>query len=753
MRARSLLHRLAFGAGVLLACAVAVEIALRFTPMPAALLSARIDSTEFLDRDGRPLRIMLVDERCYAQRCPLSDVSLQLIAATISAEDRRFRSHGGIDPRALARAIGSAVHAGGARSGASTITQQLVKLADPGPRAVSRKLREMWLALRVEQMWSKDHIIEEYLNRLDYGNLQVGIAAASRYYFAKPPSDLSPAEAAFLAGLPQSPSRLDPHDHFSAAQARQRWVLGRMRADGILDAETCARAVAQKLFLAPPRREFEAPHFVDLLLQRRGVLPPQGGPVRTTLDLPLNHFVEARLAGQLAHIADKHASSGAVVVIDNPTGDVLALVSSGEYFRPGVGQMNGAWTIRSPGSAVKPFTYMLALERGANPGTIVPDVPSDFSTDTGLYSPNNYNHRFYGPVSLRFALGNSLNIASIQALQLAGGPEVLHRRLFDLGITTLDHEVADYGLGLTLGNGEVRLLELANAFATIGRLGLYRPYRLLRRELTGGVPGRQVCDARAAYLVADMLSDNAARAASFGLNSYLAFDFPVACKTGTSSNYRDNWVLACTPEYTVGVWVGNMDGSPMRGITGVTGAAPLMHEVMTHLHEQRGTSWFARPEGITEYRIHPLTGRLAAPEDGAALTEKCLWKPDAARSVDFDAQGRVVLPAEYAPWLASPQNLLENLVTCANAGPELRIIQPLPGATYFLDPDLPADAQWVALRAVAPGSIAWSCDSLPCELSGERQRVQLLRAGRHVITARDTITGRTAETWIDVREL
>lgn len=750
---RPRLRKLALFTGVLLLAAAALELALHLTPIPATLLSGRIDSTEFLDRDGRPLRLMLVDGRRYTQRCPLVEISPQLIAATISAEDHRFRDHWGIDPRALARALGSAAHAGHPVSGASTITQQLVKLADPGPRTIGRKLREMWLAVRVEQVWSKDRILEEYLNRLDYGNLQVGIGASSRYYFAKPPSDLSAAEAAFLAGLPQAPSRLDPHDHFADAQARQHWVLGRMRAVGSLDEDAYSRALGQKLALVAPRRDFEAPHFVDLLLQRRGVLPAEGGPLQTTLDLPLNQFVEARLAHQLARIADKHATSGAVVVIENATGGVLALVSSGDYFRPGVGQFNGAWTIRSPGSAVKPFTYLLALEHGANPGTVVPDVPTDFSTDTGLYSPNNYNHRFYGPVSLRFALGNSLNVASIRTLQLAGGPEVLHRRLFDLGVTTLDHEIADYGLGLTLGNGEVRLLELTNAFAAIGRLGLYKPYHLLLREVAEKSPGRRVCDARASYLVADMLSDNGARAASFGLNSFLTFDFPVACKTGTSSNYRDNWVLASTPEYTVGVWVGNMDGSPMHGITGVTGAGPLMHEVMVHLHEQRGTSAFARPEGITEHRIQPLTGRLAAGGDSGAVMEKCLWAPESAHAIDFDVQGRVVLPAEYAPWINSSQNTLGSLVTCATNAPELRILQPPPGATYFLDPDLPANAQWVALRAVAPGDIAWSCDSLPCEQAGNRQRVQLLKAGKHVITARDTTTGRTVETWIDVREL
>ena len=739
------------GLGVLLAVA-ALEVALRLIPMPAALEAGVIDSTEFLDRDGRPLRTMLVDERRYSRRCTLAEVSPQLLAATISAEDQRFRRHDGVDLRAMGRAVFSAVRHGEPQSGASTITQQLVKLANPGPRTVGRKLSEMWLALRVERAWSKDRILEEYLNRLDYGNLQVGIAAASRYYFSKPASDLSAAESAFLAALPKAPTRLDPHANLAGAEARQRWILGRMLADGALDRDGHARALAERLQLAPPHSDFAAPHFVDLLLQRRGVMPERGGPLRTTLDLELNRFVERSMQEQLARIVDKHATSAAVVVIHNPTGEVLALASSGDYFRPGTGQVNGAWMIRSPGSAVKPFTYLLALEQGANPCTIVPDVPTDFPTDSGLYRPNNYNHRFYGPVSLRFALGNSLNIGAIRALQLGGGPEALRRRLTDLGITTLHHETGYYGLGLTLGNGEVRLLELANAFATLGRGGVHRPYRLLLRDSAGIDEGRRVCEARATYLVTDMLSDNSARAASFGLNSYLAFDFPVACKTGTSSDYRDNWAMGCTPEFTVGVWVGNMNGSTMRGITGVTGAAPIMHDVFMHLREQRGTTAFVRPEGIRDETVHALTGRRVGAGRPGAVAEKCLWEPEDERWMDFDAQGRVVLSAEYGPWLASAQNSLGSLAVGANGASDLRIVSPQPGTIYFLDPDLPAESQWIPLRAMATGDVSWSCNSLPCETNGPRRRAQL-REGRHVISARDPATGLSVETWIEVRAL
>ncbi len=749
---------------------ILLEIALRLTPLPAALQSAPPASTEFLDRYGRPLRALLVDERRFSRQCELTDVSAQLIGATLCAEDARFRSHLGVDPIAICRAIRDAVRGVGPASGASTITQQLVKLADPVPRTFANKVREIWLALAVEHRWKKDRILTEYLNRLDYGDLQTGIAAASWHYLGKPPSDLSAAEAALLAGLPNAPSRLNPHEHFPATRARQKWVLGRMLACGHLDAAAHSCAIEEPIRLKPRAHEFEAPHFVNLLLARRGLIHPGGGPLRTTLDLELNRFAERTLAENLQRLTDKHATSGAVVVMDNRSSEVLALAGSGET--------NGAWMARSSGSTLKPFTYLLALENGAQPCTVVADVPTSFSTPTGSYQPNNYNHRFHGPVSLRFALGNSLNVAAIRVLELVGGPSVLHRALRDVGITTLDHPVDYYGLGLTLGNGEVRLLELTNAFATLGRLGEFRPYRLLgsndfQAEVgehgtslaaqkaigrTPAAPNRQVAcdparrvfDASAAYLLADMLADNAARAAAFGLGSWLSFDFPVACKTGTSSDYRDNWTVGYTPEFTVAVWVGNPDGTPMRDITGVTGAAPVMHDLIEHLHSRFGTSWFAQPPQVATFKIDPLTGRMATADRRGGIDEKCLLPPEPARPDDYDAAGRVRLSAEYGPWFASPENSLGSLVSLADSALELRILQPAPGSIYYLDADLPPDSQWIRLQAEAAGEVQWSCPSLPFKTSNAGPRM-LIREGRHVINASDTASGGHASTWIDVK--
>ncbi len=375
-------------------------------------------------------------------------------------------------------------------------------------------------------------------------------------------------------------------------------------------------------------------------------------------------------------------------------------------------------------------------------------MPTDFPTSTGIYRPNNYNHRYHGPVSLRNALGNSLNVAAIRALQLGGGPDALLRRLEALDITTLDRTGEYFGLGLTIGNGELRLLELTNAYATLGRLGMHRPFRLLENSRRDAAT--PVCDSRASWLIADMLADNHARSMAFGLYSYLAFDFPVACKTGTSSGYRDNWALGYTPEFSVGVWVGNMDGSPMRGITGVTGAAPALHEIFKHLHETRGTTWFQPPAGISTHRVHPLTGRLATDGQAGSVIEKCLWPPDAARPEDFDPAGRVLLPSEYSEWLASSQNALGDWVAAAGHDGELRVLHPPPGTIYYLDPDLPAISQRLRLRAVAKSSVSWSCQTLPIDAADKNPSIPLL-PGRHVLTA--ATADQHAETWIEVIEL
>ncbi len=740
--------------------------ALRFVPLPAELEHPPAPSVLIFDTHGELLRELPTDGH-YA-RPPLAweQIPVELRRATVAAEDKRFYSHHGVDSLALARAVASHLgwrRAGERRSGGSTITEQLIKLSCPRPRTVWTKLVEAAQALRLEQVWTKDQILAAYLNRLDYGNLDLGCAQAARHYFGKRPTDLSAAEAALLAALPQSPTRLNPFRHFERARERQRWVLGRMEEEGSLPSDELTRARVEPLHLAVRVRAFAAPHFVERLLAKH-LAAGAGGEVRTTLDLGLNRFITEGLREHLDELRAQHVGNGAAVVIDNRTGGVLALVGSADFFARRGGQIDGTWARRSPGSTIKPFTYLLAFERGATPADVVADLPAEFPSRGAVYRPENYSHRFYGPMRLRPALANSLNISAVKVLaEKSGGPAALLQRLRDCGLTTFTRSADQYGLGLTLGNAEARLLELTNAYACLARLGNYLPCRWLADGRTAA-PVR-LSDPTSAYLIADILSDNSARALTFGVDSQLRWDFPVACKTGTSTDFRDNWAIGYTPEFTVGVWVGNFDGRPMLGVSGVTGAGPLLHEIFEHLHAQHGTGWYTAPANVVERNVHRVTGHALNPSQPGGTMEKfaATHLPTPESASDYDEQGRVRLPAEYAGWLASGDNWLAgqatvggdhpgNVTTKADQPATLSVVSPLPGTTYVLDPDLPPSSRLLDLRAKGCGEPAWSCDTLDCR-SVDGQNVAVLREGRHVLHVLDPVSGASRETWIIVKPL
>jgi penicillin-binding protein 1C len=743
-------------------------LGLPLVPLPQALFTDQIPQLEFLDRTGQPLRMLRSDGGPFRRPVEYGGIPQSLIQATLAAEDRRFWRHTGVDWRATARAAWQWARHRRVISGGSTITQQLIKLAEPRPRNLWTKLIEAVQALRLEQVWDKQRILAAYLNRLDYGNFNCGCAAAADFYFAKPLCDLSPAECALLAAVPQAPTRLNPRAHFVQASKRQQWILGQMRQAGWLTDAQYRRVAQEPLHLATGRRVFEAPHFIDLLLIKTAP-EPAAPALRTTLDLALDRFAQAALRQHLSHLSEQHVSEGAIVVLDNQSGDVLALVGSESYFAPAAGQVNGAWAPRSPGSTFKPFTYLLALEHGATPATVVADVPTEFATATGLFAPVNYNRHCYGPTRYRLALANSLNISAVKVLASVGGPEPLLQLLQQCGLSTLGRPAEHYGLGLTIGNAEARLLELANAYACLARLGQYKPYRLvLDSSVERGFAishsrssaTRQVADPGAAYLIADILSDSDARALAFGAESPLRFDFPVACKTGTSSDFRDNWAFGYTPEFTVGIWVGNFDGSPMKHISGVTGAAPLLHDIVEHLHQRYGTTWYSAPANVVECWIRPVTGKrlsqTAERYSPDAVKEKFLASnlPPIESPADYEAtaihrEPAVRLGNEYRDWLASGDNWLGDRAVLDPTPSALRIQFPLPGTVLYLDPDLPQQGRRIVLRTDGPVNVQWQSDSLQIAREGSRQ-VAFLTEGRHRITVRDPLTGTQANTWLEV---
>ncbi|HUF63981.1 MAG TPA: penicillin-binding protein 1C [Verrucomicrobiales bacterium] len=727
-------------------------------PFPESLRSDPPPAPVYTDREGTPLRRLMSGEAVRSLGpLELEEAGEALRTATVAAEDRRFWRHGGVDCWALLRAARDWARHGRVVSGASTITQQLVKLsAPPARRTLATKAKEMLRARRVEMAWSKERILEAYLNRLDYGNSHWGCRAAAEGYFGKPAGDLSLAESAFLAGLPQSPARLDPYRHFEAAKTRQGVVLDRIARSVPAWRERVERARREELRLAPRSAAFEAPHVVDYLLQRR--IPKQGETLRTTLDLAAQRAAEGLLRRHLAPLEDRRVGNGAIVALDTGTGEVLALVGSRDYFDPEAGQVNGALAPRSPGSVLKPFTYLLGIEAGFGPAAILADVPVEFMTPTGIYQPHNYGRTAAGPVSVRQALANSLNIPAVRLLERVGGAEVLRRFLRGAGIGPLDREADHYGLGLTLGNAPVRLLDVTAAYAGLGRLGRFGAPRFFLDELEAGETLQ--CRPGAAWLIGNILADDGARVPSFGLRSCLDLPFPAAVKTGTSSDFRDNWVVGYTPRYTVGVWVGNFDGGPMRGVSGVTGAGPLFHDLMLWLHEDEASDWPEAPPGVAEVVVDRRTGKRLAEGMAAPVPMKHRrreWAlreflPEAVVAEDYDAEGRAWLDPGYGQWWASLSRKPESyrLRQPRDAGPAaLQIAFPLPGTVVYLEKALPFGGRRVPLRVGNGEKVDWTSDS--AEIVREEDRFYAeVSAGRHRFRARDRGSGEEATTWIRV---
>jgi len=749
--------------GVALALALCGWFALPLCfPLPIALTDSPAASPVLLDRHGKPLHHLVLPD--FTRRAPvaLGEVPADLVACTLAAEDKRFRSHGGIDLLATARAAKDALLHRRPLSGASTITQQLVKLAAPAaPRTLRAKLREALLARHLEMKWSKDRILAAYLDRLPYGNHRSGPAEASRFYFQKPLADLSLGECALLAGLPQAPSRLDPLKHPARALARRGIVLDRLAAN--YDASRISAARAEPLTLRPLPEKPLAPWLP-------ASFAGSSAATRLSLDAALQQDLEAVVREELAKLAHSNLKHAAVVVLDNRTREILALVSSGDWRDPRGGQINGALLPRSPGSALKPFTWLLAFEKaGLHPGSIVADIPTRFRTAEGLDAPENYDRGFRGPVSVREALACSLNVPAMRALNELGGPRPLHRLLLDLGLDSIGPDPAPYGLGLTLGNAPVRLLDLTNAYATLAEGGARREVRLLMADgNANAIPHLppSICHPTSAYLIADILADPVARAASFGRGGPLELPFRCAAKTGTSSDFRDNWCLGFTADFTVGVWAGNFDNSPMKGLSGVAGAGPVFHRAMLRLHRGVAPRWLERPAGLVEVALDPLTGkrrvdggsRIADENaEGSVASSSTIHHlpsdrlPLASSPADLDAAGRVLLDASYSEWFASEHNRRRSAFALAADRPAelpLRILAPRDGATYLLDPELP-NGGVLHLASNLPGTASWSSRTLEIRPGGV-EALARLAPGEHVLTATDQRDGRSRQVTIHV---
>ncbi len=611
--------------------AIVAYAALYLAPLPAPPAPRQLpQSTKILDAHGRVLYDSAGPADARYTYLPLSDMPPRLRQAVIATEDASFYRNPGIDPKAIVRAALTDLVHGEVRSGGSTITQQLARnlyfnQEERSSSSPLRKVREALLALRLDRSLSKDQVLERYLNRVYFGNLAYGVEAASRTYFATSARDLDLAESALLAGLLQSPSDYDPFAHLATARARQRTVLDRMVATGDVSRAEADAAAAEPLALNPTPFPIEAPHFVAWVRQ---LLPDLVGQdaiaagnlrVETTLDLDLQQAAQQAVARQVAALGDHHLTNGAVVALDPATGAVRAMVGSTDYYDASInGAYNVALAERQPGSAIKPIIYAAALESGLTPASELLDIPTTLQTKLGQpYAPNNYDMTFHGPVSLREALASSYNVPAVRMLAAVGIDRAVNVA-GQIGLTTFT-DPTRYDLSLTLGGGEVRLLDLTAAYAAFAGGGLrVDPVAVLRVEDASGrvlyqapPPARpRVVSAQTAYLLTDILSDNDARAPGFGYNSPLQLDRPAAVKTGTTTDFRDNWTVGYTPDLVVGVWAGNADNTPIRNVSGVDGAAPIWRDVMNAALAGRPPRAFDEPPGIERVTVCLPSGLL-----------------------------------------------------------------------------------------------------------------------------------------------
>lgn len=621
---------------------VASSYLLIFKDLPSPTKLGNYDvpqATKIYDRNDKLIYDIYAEQNRTA--VALAQIPKHLQQATIAIEDKNFYSHQGINPIGGMLRAAVATITGKQLQGGSTITQQLVKSALLTPeRSIIRKIKEIILSFWVEMLYPKDKILEMYLNQVPYGGTAWGVETASEKYFGKNVKNLSLSEASLLAGLPQAPTLYSPFGaHPEYAIERQSEVLRRMTEDGYITKEQAENAKKETLTFIPPA-SFKAPHFVMYVKEQlvakfgEGLVERGGLKVKTTLDLDLQEYSQSTVAAEVKKLTSYKVGNAAALITKPATGEILTMIGSADYFASGSGSFNVTTALRQPGSSIKPINYAIGIEkRIVNPATMFLDVPTCFaSANQPLYCPKNYDGKFRGPVQLRFALGNSLNIPAVKMLYMNSVQDMI-ASASAFGLNTLK-DPSKYGLSLTLGGGEVHMTDMATAFSVFANTGIRKDlvsiltvtdktgtvlYEHKDPNLKKDIPsqllltGERVLSPETAYLISHILLDNNARQDAFGPNSSLVIPgHAVSVKTGTTDDLRDNWTIGFTPQYLVVTWVGNNDNTPMNPwlVSGVTGAAPIWNKLMTHVLTGKLDIWPKQPEGIVGAQICSTTGLL-----------------------------------------------------------------------------------------------------------------------------------------------
>ena len=680
--------------------------------------------TRITDRTGALLAVVPGPGGAFQMRVGPGGIPAECAEIFLRLEDSRFRRHPGVDPLAVLRALSDKVTSPAARSGASTITMQLARLVEPRARSMAGKVVEAWWALRIESRLSKDRILAAYLDTVPFGRNTRGVGAAAWTYFGTDLARLSRAQLLSLAIIPRNPTIYDPFDHPEKLIAVARALEARLHLG--ITAEELEAAVHAVHGARPPG---DAPHFSRYVQGEllAGRLHGADGVLRTTLDLGLNHDVEARIRFVIARYINARVTNAAVVAIDNATGAVIGWVGARDFFdAEHSGQVDGALIRRQSASTLKPFLYARAIEKGWTAATLLPDVPVVFgAADDESYRPQNFDKRSHGVVRLRTALASSLNVPAVFALSRQGLPQFLGT-LKDLGFSLPRDAAARYGLGTAIGNAEVSLVELVLAFSGFPRGGTL-PALTVAEGTDPDV--RRVFDPFSAWMICSILSDPSARATGFGTSTYFRTTVPSMFKSGTSSEFTNLWCVGATPRFTVGAWAGNFDGRAVINKTGSIVPTQIVSDVLDRLSEEHplppASRDFAPPAGVVSERICTDTGLRATAACGSTRTEY------------FRNAAEVPLPDNGAKAGGNP--LLDSLLMKNEA---VRIVFPVNGQVFYLDETLRAGTQAipVAIAARNGGDVTVTVDGMRAtpgpELSGIR--VPLTR-GPHLVVAQSSL--------------
>jgi penicillin-binding protein 1C len=693
-------------------------------PIPDSLTpsSSDIEKLRILDRNNVPLTVTYQNRWNVHDTVPLYEIPEFIRKAFIVSEDKRFYSHHGVDWQARLHALWQNGKSMSQVRGASTITEQVIRMWHPRVRSIWSRWLEGIEASRLEKRFSKSEIFEFYLNQVPFASQRRGVSQAARFYFDRDLDTLSRKEILALAIMVRSPARFDIHKTQAGIENAMVRLASLIEKQGYIDKQESPKILAEKIQIKDSEFAVDAQPFIDFLYRTRvSSLSPVKGQINTTIDASVQSMVKTILDNRIKDLSRSGIDNGAVIILDNRTHEVLAWVNSGKRSEDTPGSwIDAASTPRQPGSTLKPFAYALALEKGWTAATLIDDSPLVEPVGAGLHSYHNYSRVHYGLLTLRNALGNSLNVPAVRALQFVGVENFLSC-LHQLGMTSLQQSPDFYGDGMVLGNGEITLHELAQAYATLANKGVYYPFKVLLNEETAANDVHKVFSPEAASLISNILSDPGARRLEFGSGGLLSFPVQTAVKTGTSSDYRDAWSIGYNNNYTVGVWMGNLNRDPMDGITGSKGPAMVLRSIFAELNRNQET----RPLFLSPRLI----------------------KADVKLSVGDGDKG---ISASYSEWFL-PGTEPKKPIAAQVEERTISLVQPSPGLQLAMDPRIPDDKEcfpfklsWLPVGA----SVCWFVDNeLKATTSGDSYLWPVAK-GAHIAMAKVKFKGggRASET-------